>query len=174
MSIDRWMNKEKKVCTYTVDYYSVIKKTRQSCCLQQHRWTWLEEGMATHSSILAWRIPGTEEPAGYSPQDCKESDMTEVTYHTCMHADEPRRHYAKRNKTRHRKTHTIWSHLYMESRKSRPTEPAIARTGVWQKWGDVGQWYKLSVTRWISSGNLMHSKVTIINNTVFGWNLLRE
>ena len=22
----------------------------------------LEEGMATHSSILAWRIPGTEEP----------------------------------------------------------------------------------------------------------------
>ena len=27
----------------------------------------LEKGMATHSSILAWRIPGTEEPAGYSP-----------------------------------------------------------------------------------------------------------
>ena len=26
-----------------------------------------EEGMATHSSILAWRIPWTEEPAGYSP-----------------------------------------------------------------------------------------------------------
>ena len=23
----------------------------------------LEEGMATHSRILAWRIPGTEEPA---------------------------------------------------------------------------------------------------------------
>ena len=22
----------------------------------------LEEGMATHSSILAWRLPGTEEP----------------------------------------------------------------------------------------------------------------
>ena len=22
------------------------------------------EGMATHSSILAWRIPGTEEPGG--------------------------------------------------------------------------------------------------------------
>ena len=26
----------------------------------------LEEGIATHSSILAWRIPWTEEP-GYSP-----------------------------------------------------------------------------------------------------------
>ena len=24
----------------------------------------LEEGMATHSSILAWEIPGTEEPGG--------------------------------------------------------------------------------------------------------------
>ena len=24
----------------------------------------LEEGMATHSSILAWRSPGTEEPGG--------------------------------------------------------------------------------------------------------------
>ena len=24
----------------------------------------LERGMATHSSILAWRIPGTEEPGG--------------------------------------------------------------------------------------------------------------
>ena len=24
----------------------------------------LEEGTATHSSVLAWRIPGTEEPSG--------------------------------------------------------------------------------------------------------------
>ena len=27
----------------------------------------LEEGMATHTSILAWRIPGTEEPGGLQP-----------------------------------------------------------------------------------------------------------
>ena len=27
----------------------------------------LEEGMATHSSILAWRIPLTEEPGGLQP-----------------------------------------------------------------------------------------------------------
>ena len=25
----------------------------------------LEEGMATHSSIIAWEIPWTEEPGGY-------------------------------------------------------------------------------------------------------------
>ena len=27
----------------------------------------LEEGIATHSSILAWRIPWTEEPGGLQP-----------------------------------------------------------------------------------------------------------
>ena len=27
----------------------------------------LEKGMATHSSILAWRIPWTEEPGSLSP-----------------------------------------------------------------------------------------------------------
>ena len=27
----------------------------------------LEMGMATHSRILAWRIPGTEEPGGLQP-----------------------------------------------------------------------------------------------------------
>ena len=27
----------------------------------------LEEGMATHPSILAWRIPWTEEPGGLQP-----------------------------------------------------------------------------------------------------------
>ena len=27
----------------------------------------LEEGMATHSIILAWRIPWTEEPGGLQP-----------------------------------------------------------------------------------------------------------
>ena len=38
----------------------------------------LEKGMAIHSSILAWRIPQTEEPGGlYSPWDHKESDTTE-------------------------------------------------------------------------------------------------
>ena len=39
----------------------------------------LEDDMATHPSILSWRIPWTEETSGYNPQSCKESDMTEVT-----------------------------------------------------------------------------------------------
>ena len=33
--------------------------------------------MATHSSILAWRIPGTGEPGGLRLQGRTESDMTE-------------------------------------------------------------------------------------------------
>ena len=37
----------------------------------------LEKGVATLSSILAWRIPCTEEPGGYSPWGHKESDATE-------------------------------------------------------------------------------------------------
>ena len=36
----------------------------------------LEEGMATHPSILAWRIPWTEEPDGLQPMGLNESDMT--------------------------------------------------------------------------------------------------
>ena len=36
----------------------------------------LEKEMATHSSILAWRIPWTEEPAGHSPWSRKDSDTT--------------------------------------------------------------------------------------------------
>ena len=39
----------------------------------------LEKGMATYSSILAWRIPWTEELAGYIPWGCKNLDMTEAT-----------------------------------------------------------------------------------------------
>ena len=40
----------------------------------------LEEGMATHSSILAWRIPWTEQPSELlAHRVAKESDMTEAT-----------------------------------------------------------------------------------------------
>ena len=38
-----------------------------------------EKEMATHSSVLAWRIPGTGEPGGLRLQGRTESDMTEVT-----------------------------------------------------------------------------------------------
>ena len=40
----------------------------------------LEKGMATHSTLLAWRIPWTEEPGGF-----KESDTTEQLTHAHEH-----------------------------------------------------------------------------------------
>ena len=37
----------------------------------------LEEAMATHPSILAWRLPWTEEPGGLQSKGHKELDVTE-------------------------------------------------------------------------------------------------
>ena len=36
----------------------------------------LEKGMAKHSSILAWRISGTEEPGGLQSMGLQKSDTT--------------------------------------------------------------------------------------------------
>ena len=40
----------------------------------------LEKEMATHSSILAWEIPQTEESGRLKSMGRKESDMTEYTH----------------------------------------------------------------------------------------------
>ena len=47
----------------------------------------LEEGMAVHSSILAWRIPMGRGGWGatVSPLGRPESDTSEATAHACMH-----------------------------------------------------------------------------------------
>ena len=53
---------------------------------QEHEWVAislhfhaLEKEMATHSSVLAWRIPGTGEPAGLLVYGVAQSDITEAT-----------------------------------------------------------------------------------------------
>ena len=52
--------------------------------LMRETWVWslgqedpLEKEMATHSCILAWRIPWTEELGGLQSMGRKESDTTE-------------------------------------------------------------------------------------------------
>ena len=45
----------------------------------------LEKGMATHSSILAWRIPRTEELGGLQAHGVTESDTPEQL--TLLHKD---------------------------------------------------------------------------------------
>ena len=64
---------------------------------RQGTWVWslgredpLEEGMGTHSSILAWKIHGERSLAGYSPWGRKESGATErlsARAHTCVLPD---------------------------------------------------------------------------------------
>ena len=53
--------------------YMLVQLVKNPLIMQETQETWvsslgwkdpLEEGMATHSSILAWRIPWTEEPGG--------------------------------------------------------------------------------------------------------------
>ena len=48
----------------------------------------LEKEIATHSSILAWEIPWTEEPGGLQSTGRKESDTTEQL-HFHFHFNEP-------------------------------------------------------------------------------------
>ena len=56
---------------------SVMQETQVQSLGQE---TPLETGMATHSSILIWRIPWTEESGGLPDSlGRKESDMTEAT-----------------------------------------------------------------------------------------------
>ena len=52
-------------------HHSLVAQMVKNLPAVQEIWVWslgqedpLEEGMATHSSILAWRIPWTEEPGG--------------------------------------------------------------------------------------------------------------
>ena len=44
----------------------------------------LEKEMATHSKILAWRLPWTEEPGGLQSMGYKELDMTGGLIHFSM------------------------------------------------------------------------------------------
>ena len=43
----------------------------------------LEEGMATHSSILAWRIPWTEEPGGLQSMGSQRVTTEQLTHTSC-------------------------------------------------------------------------------------------
>ena len=50
--------------TQTVKYLPAMQEIGVQSLNQEDP---LEKGMATHSSVLTWRIPWTEEPGGYSP-----------------------------------------------------------------------------------------------------------
>ena len=63
----------------------VMQETQTQSLVQEDS---LEDGMATHSNVLAWRSPWTAEPGrGYSSWGHKESDTAEVTEHTCSYLE---------------------------------------------------------------------------------------
>ena len=69
-STDQWI---KKMWYYIMEYTSLgaqmVKHlpTMWETHVEFLGWQDLEKEMATHSSILAWKTPWTEEPVGYSP-----------------------------------------------------------------------------------------------------------
>ena len=63
-------------CAQTVENLPAMQETQ--CQDQEDS---LEKGMATHFSILTWRIPWTEEPGGPPSWGRKESNMTETDTH---------------------------------------------------------------------------------------------
>ena len=54
---------------------------QETCVQSLGRKDPLEKGMATHSSVLACRIPWTEEPGSLQSMGSKESDTTEWLTH---------------------------------------------------------------------------------------------
>ena len=48
--------------------------------------------MATHSTILAWKIPGTEETGGLPSMGGTESDTADVTQQQQQHSIERKMH----------------------------------------------------------------------------------
>ena len=69
---------------FIVDNTSLVAQTVKNLPVMQETWVrsldWedpLEEEMATHSSILAWRILWTEEPGGLQSMGSQQSDVTE-------------------------------------------------------------------------------------------------
>ena len=64
--------------------------------------------MATHSRILVWRIPWTEDTGGLESRDCKESDRTKQL---TLSLSERLKSYAPSEFCFFRNTHDSLSHL---------------------------------------------------------------
>ena len=96
LSVDNWVSLWTWVSLLTREWHtelSLITSKKQAPlvaqtvkCLpaMQETWVWsldqedlLEEGMETHSSFLAWRIPWTEESGRLQSMGCKELGTTE-------------------------------------------------------------------------------------------------
>ena len=71
------------MCLPNYEGASLVAQLVKSLPAVQETWVWflgqedlLEKEMATHSSIIAWRIPWTEEPCGLQSTGLQELDTT--------------------------------------------------------------------------------------------------
>ena len=69
-------NKKKKGASLMAQMVKYLPEMQETWVQSLGQEDPLEKGMAAHSSILAWRIPWTEEPGGYNPWGHKESGVT--------------------------------------------------------------------------------------------------
>ena len=81
-----WVTEQQQRVTNTTSYYNafLVAQMVKNPPAMQETWVrslgWgdpLEEGLATHFSILAWRIHGQRSLVGYNPSGRKELDTTE-------------------------------------------------------------------------------------------------
>ena len=59
--LDQLLLNRASLVAHSVKSLPLLQETRIRCLSRENP---LEKGMATHSSVLAWRIPWTEEPGG--------------------------------------------------------------------------------------------------------------
>ena len=72
-------------CSFQYSWASLVAQMVKNLPAMQEAWVWslgwegpLEKGMTTHSSILAWRIPWTEEPGRL--QSMESQSQTPLSY----------------------------------------------------------------------------------------------
>ena len=132
----------------------------------------LEEGIATHSSILAWRIPWTEEPGGLQPMGSERgrhdwSDLAHTHGSTRWNIIQPWERESPATETvqmnlrtlcwakwvGRRKANAVWSHVDVGLKIEKKTwihrsriEPWLPRPGNMREreWG-MGKGYKVVI-----------------------------
>ena len=87
--------RKKKICFANIRFHrraSLVDQMIKNLPAMRETWVWslgwedpLEKEMATHFSILAWRITWTQSLVGFSPCDCKQLDNTRQFTHTHTH-----------------------------------------------------------------------------------------
>ena len=142
-----------KICIFKKDHSSHTLMVKKNLPAMQ---TWiqslgqedpLEEGMATHSSILAWRIPWTEEPGGLQSMGSQRVGQDWVT-------NTSRYQLTKSSQPLYKDSSSFFSILQVRNLRpditqgfesKQPTSEPIHLTALVLKWADLcSSWFYIS------------------------------